>query len=461
MLACLLCNAQGQIPSSARLAGRVLAPDAKPLASATVALHPADKTSSDIVTTTDTAGAYSFLNLAAGSYGVRASHGDLVSVTTIQLGANETRALDLKLSDATAAEPPDFFDEPQFTVAGVTQGTTYGGHGSDNVSRASEALVKETGKLGKEAASDQPAVRESATAEKLRRERDELQSLIRRDENLRDEAVKQQQAARHHQLAGIFEKLNEPVNAVREYQRAAELVPSETHLFDWASELLTHRAPEPATEVFTQGTRLYPQSVRMLVGLGISWYARRSYERAAQFLVAASDLAPSDPTPYLFMGKMEAVETTPSSKCVNRLERFVSQAPDNALANYYYALGLWKQKQLEVDGLGPEGLAKIEALLQKAVKLDPKLGAAYLQLGALYARRRDEAHALGAYQKAVAVSPELEEAHYRLAQAYRRAGKEAEAQKEMQLHTELAAKSKEESDRQRREIQQFVISMRD
>ena len=139
----------------------------------------------------------------------------------------------------------------------------------------------------------------------------------------------------------------------------------------------------------------------------------------------------------------------------------MSQAPDNALANYYYALGLWKQKQLEVDGLGPEGLAKIEALLQKAVKLDPKLGAAYLQLGALYARRRDEAHALGAYQKAVAVSPELEEAHYRLAQAYRRAGKEAEAQKEMQLHTELAAKSKEESDRQRREIQQFVISMRD
>jgi cytochrome c-type biogenesis protein CcmH/NrfG len=114
-----------------------------------------------------------------------------------------------------------------------------------------------------------------------------------------------------------------------------------------------------------------------------------------------------------------------------------------------------------VDGLGPESLAQIEKLLKQSVQLDPNLGAGYFQLGALYARRGDEARALSAYEKAVEVSPELEEAHYRLAQAYRRAGKEAEAQKEMQVHTELAAKSKEESDRQRREIQQFVVSMRD
>jgi tetratricopeptide (TPR) repeat protein len=419
-----------------------------------------DRTSGDIVATTDAAGAYSFLNLAAGSYALRAKQGDLTTVTTIQITGDDTRSLDLTLSGASSAKPPEFFDEPQFTVAGVTQGTTYGGHGSDNVSRASEALVKETGKLGKDSAGDQTATRDSANVEKLRRERDDLQSLIRRDENLRDETAQQQQAARHHQLAGIFEKLNEPVNAVREYQRAAELVPNETHLFDWASELLTHRAPEPATEVFAQGNRLYPQSVRMLVGLGISWYARRSYERASQFLVAASDLAPSDPTPYIFMGKMESVETVPASESVKRLERFVSLAPDNALANYYYALGLWKQKQ-PAGAIDPDSSAKIEALLQKAVKIDPNMGTAHLQLGALYARRGDEARALAAYEKAVAVSPELEEAHYRLAQTYRRAGKEAEAQRQMQLHTELAAKSKEESDRQRREIQQFVVSMRD
>jgi tetratricopeptide (TPR) repeat protein len=294
---------------------------------------------------TDAKGHYRFGELLGGSYALTAgarsaaASGLPNALVEVSLGRNEVRNVDFVLVSLSISEPgvspessgspastkpPEFFDEPQFTVAGVTQGTTYGGHGSDNVSRASEALVKETGKLGKESAAEETTARLSVNAEKLKRERDDLQSLIRRDENLYDETAKQQQASRHHQLAGIFETLNEPVSAVREYQRAAELVRSETHLFDWASELLTHRAPEPATEVFAQGNRLYPQSVRMLVGLGISWYARRSYERASQFLVAASDLAPSDPTPYLFMGKMEAVETAPTSESVKRLERFVS-----------------------------------------------------------------------------------------------------------------------------------------
>jgi tetratricopeptide (TPR) repeat protein len=328
------------------------------------------------------------------------------------------------------------------------------------VTRASEALVRATGTLGKESSDRELAWNESANAEKLKHERDELQSLIRRDENLHDEAAKQQQAARHHQLAEVCEKLGDPLAAVHEYQRAAELDPSEPHLFDWASELLLHRAPEPATEVFAQGNRLYPQSVRMLTGLGVAWYARRSYERASQVLVAASDLAPSDPGPYLFMGKMESVETVPTKDSVVRLERFQRLQPDNPMANYYYALGLWKIKQTE-GALDDRSFARIESLLQKAAQLDPKLGAAFLQLGLLYAAHEDDEHALAAYQKAVATTPDLEEAHYRLAHAYRRMGKEAEAQKEARLHAELAKKTKEESERQRREIQQFVISMRD
>jgi hypothetical protein len=53
-------------------------------------------------------------------------------------------------------------------------------------------------------------------------------------------------------------KLGNPLEAVREYQRAAELDASEQYLFDWGTELLTHRALEPAAEVFTKGNRLFP-----------------------------------------------------------------------------------------------------------------------------------------------------------------------------------------------------------
>jgi tetratricopeptide (TPR) repeat protein len=115
-----------------------------------------------------------------------------------------------------------------------------------------------------------------------------------------------------------------------------------------------------------------------------------------------------------------------------------------------------------------ERSGRVESLLRKAVHLDPKLGAAYLQLGILYSQRKDFSRAISAYQKAIEVSPEevsresdetLEVAHYRLAQTYLRTGDKTKAQEELQLHDRLAKKTKENTERERREIQQFVISL--
>ena len=127
-----------------------------------------------------------------------------------------------------------------------------------------------------------------------------------------------------------------------------------------------------------------------------------------------------------------------------------------------HAVGLWKQSAGSVDSY-TERSARVESLLQKAVQLDPKLSAAYLQLGILYSQREDFSRAISAYQKAIEVSPELdetlEETHYRLAQAYQRTGDKARAKEQLQLHDELAKKTKENRDRGRREIQEFVISL--
>jgi tetratricopeptide (TPR) repeat protein len=234
----------------------------------------------------------------------------------------------------------------------------------------------------------------------------------------------QEKAEPHHLLGEVDERLGNPLEAVREYQRAAELNPTESNLFDWGAELLMRRAVEPALEVFTKGNRLFPRSVRMLAGLGASWYALGSYDHAAQRLCEASDLNPDDPDPYLFMGKMQAVETTQSEAIVERLERFVRLQPGNALANYYYAVSLWKQRKSPENATDS---AQVKILLEKAVHLDPKLGPAYLQLGVLYSERKDLSNAISAYQQAIKATPRLEEAHYRLAQAYRQAGETARA----------------------------------
>ena len=140
-----------------------------------------------------------------------------------------------------------------------------------------------------------------------------------------------------------------------------------------------------------------------------------------------------------------------------RLARFAQLQPTSALANYYYALSLWKRRRGSQDAAT---LTKVESLLAESIRLDPKLGHGYLQLGILYADRKDFPRAISAYQKAIEVNPQLEEAHFRLAQVYRQNGEKSKAQDELQLFEQISKKTAEEIDRERRELPQFVYTLR-
>ena len=516
-------RAQGQEPASTvaklgRVQGHVRDASGQPVANATVSLHLPGISMATVgipwlpvqITHTDANGAYQFSAVEEGDYVLL---GDMANKPplgrAVHITRNQTETIDFALparltgdsKNDVPAKPatgksvvsPEFFDEPQFTVAGVTQATNSGGHGSDTVLRTTEALAKATVSLSKEPDGNSTAEKSAATESSLReavmREPESFEANQKLGKFLADngkpaEAVPYLLRASHlnpknpevhHLLGEVEENLGNPLEAVRGYQRAAELDPTEPNLFDWGTELLTHRALEPATEVLTKGNRLFPKSVRMLVALGVAWYARGSYEQATQCLVNASDLAPDNPTPYLFLGKMQSVETTPSEGSVDKLARFVQLQPENALANYYYAVSLWKESAKESwkeSGTQSAGAsensaelsARVESLLLKAVHLDPKLGEAYLQLGILYSQRADFPPAIAAYQMAIEVSPDpdeiLAEAHYRLAQAYLRTGEKTRAQEELQVHDKMSKKTKEDTERERREIQEFVISLR-
>jgi len=290
-------------------------------------------------------------------------------------------------------------------------------------------------------------------AGRLEESRAKIQALLTRQDLAPPEL-----AALHHLLGDVEEKRRDPLAAVREYQRASELNPSEPNLFDWGTELLLHRASEPAAEVFAKGNRLFPQSARMLIGLGVSWHVRGAYQRAVDCLCQASDLNPKDALPYLFLGKMQNVEAVRAKGYLERMERFSRMQPNNALAKYYYATALWKQSEAARDAATS---AQVESLLNKAVELDPKLALGYLQLGILYADRPDYPKAIVSFKRAIEINPQLEEAHYRLGLAYRRTGDGTRARYELRIHQDLAKKSSERFLRERHEIQQFVVSLRD
>jgi tetratricopeptide (TPR) repeat protein len=415
------------------------------------------------------------------------------------VSADDTKDIDLKLRPANRAE---FYDEPQFTVSGVSDVTAPAGHGSDTVLRTSESFAKDLTSLDKESGRSVSAAEEKSLREVADREPSSFEANHRLGKLLagsgrpgdaipfleraaglkRDDYANSFELARayadagqcersqkvsrdllgrrdtselHHLLADTEEKLGNPVAAVRDYQRAAEMDPSENNLFDWGAELLVHRALQPAVEVYQKGTRLFPQSARMLIGLGVSWYATGSYDQAVESLCRAADLKPDDPEPYLFLGKMQSVSPYHSDALTERLARFVELQPGNALARYYYAVSLWDQLKGQADRDG-----KVEGLLNEALRLDPKLPVAYLQLGILYAERKEFPKAIAEYKRAVDIDPELEEGHFRLAQAYRVSGDQTNAQQELRLFNEISKQHAEQVDHDRHDLGHFVYTLR-
>jgi Flp pilus assembly protein TadD len=259
-------------------------------------------------------------------------------------------------------------------------------------------------------------------------------------------------------LGELDERLNEPLEAVREYEHAARMDPTEQNYFEWGTELLLHKAAEPAVEVFTRGSSAHPKSARMRTGLGAALYASGSWEEAARSLCAASDLQPADPAPYVFLGEIEKTSPSPLPCSEEKLARFAQEQPGNALANFYYAISVWKREKGSED---PAGRKHAEALLEKAVAINPKLDEAYLQLGMVHSARRDFGQAIRDYKKAVDVNPRLGEAHRELGMIYQRTGEKAKAQQEFAAYQEIEKAEAAERERERRELRQFLIILKD
>jgi Tfp pilus assembly protein PilF len=169
-------------------------------------------------------------------------------------------------------------------------------------------------------------------------------------------------------------------------------------------------------------------------------------------------LKPEDATPYLFLGKMEVTSPTSFSCGEEKLARFAQNQPGNALANYYFAMAVLKRNRESKSSADPQ---QAEVLLKKSLAIDPKLGEAYMQLGILYAAQGDSEQAIAAFKKAIEVAPGLGEAHYRLSQLYKRSGERAKSEEEIQLYKQVEKSEAEEVERQRREIQQFLIILKD
>lgn len=500
-------------PDDMTIQGIVVGVDGRPASDATVSLQQKE-TSPGVKTKTDASGAFEFSSLASGNYRLTAEKSGSRSLP-VTIGASDTKdskIIKLALQEGlSTAQTMDFSDQPNFTVAGVTDWTAVGGHGSDSTLRTSESLASETATLKPEETAHQQASVQSDTEQDIALEHKLRGTLARTPDNFAanhqlgelylrtgryaaaipvlelayrsDPAdlqnqidivsayegagdlaqarinvhrfLAKQQSAELNRLAGeLDDKSGDSLAAVHEYELAVNLNPSEQNYFEWGSELLLHRAVWQAQQVFRKGVDAYPRSVRMQTALGTALFAGARYDEAALHLCSASEMNPADPNPYIFMGKIQTAAPNPLPCVEPKLARFVQQQPNSSIANYLYAMSILKRQEQAPDKQAERQAA---TLLTKAITLDAKCSDAYLELGILSVSHGSFDQAIDFYKKAIEADPHQADAYYRLGVAYDRLGQTDKAKQEFQLHDQVKEQQDAAIDKQRREVKQFMV----
>jgi tetratricopeptide (TPR) repeat protein len=240
----------------------------------------------------------------------------------------------------------------------------------------------------------------------------------------------------HHLLGEVEEQVGDTTAAAAAYHRAAQLEPNEKNLLSLGNVLTKSTNYAEAIKFFRYGLQKYPRSAPLTIGLGIAEYSQGNYDQAVRTLCAAVEIDPTDHRPFLFLGEMYGVSAALADEVTRRMAQFVALHPRSTLAHYYYAVNLRQGKR---DARAAGEAEQIEALLKRAIALDPQLAQAHFELGTLYADQQQYPAAIAALSRAVTLNPGMEKAHYRLGQLYQRTGQARLAAQAMEIFQRLKA----------------------
>jgi tetratricopeptide (TPR) repeat protein len=267
---------------------------------------------------------------------------------------------------------------------------------------------------------------------------------------------RQPTAELYNLLASLEEDAGRYVEAVGHYRQAVDLDPgTEQYYFDLGAEYLVHLTFDPAVEVFRVGSHKFSKSSRQYVGLGLAQFALRQYGDAADAFLSALEINPSSPDAVVAWNALPAfVVITEWEGIRPRLQRLAERFPGSAQALFCYGAALFRHSVAAQGG----GLDMAESLLERTVRLNPKLAEAHLELATLYVQRRQNEKAVASFLRAIQLDPNSEMAHYRLAQTYRNQNQLAFAERELDVYRKLARNHKDEMAQTRGAIRQFVLA---
>jgi tetratricopeptide (TPR) repeat protein len=451
-------------------------------------------------TTSDAQGAYHLASLPADNYRMQTAHNGFVTSQSavISLAAGAQVAMSVTLSRAPAARP-------QFQAAGVRGLIDPGGYSASSNAAAASGLIKgiaDIKRTGNDATTpaemSTPCVLEPALKRDVEQKPESAQASLKLGEfylahgqeakalpileharsldgtdqetveQLADAYLRagrfdaarqlltspkvQEKPAMYRLVARADEGTGRFTEASHAYQLAADQDPTEENLFGAGYELILAGLPQDAERAFAAGVKRSPRSIELLIGLGSAQFLEGRTAESIQTLLRAVDLDPADPRPYPFLSGAASTAHDDAERVHAAFERFLSVAPDNPRASYYLALDMLDEPAADQA----TNRSRIEALLKRAILLDPVLPDAHFQLSLLYERKKDYPAAAQELEKELSISPNLKEAHYRLAIAYRQTGRMDLSAKEMQRFREAQERSPAQKSGMGVDIDQFI-----
>jgi tetratricopeptide (TPR) repeat protein len=253
-------------------------------------------------------------------------------------------------------------------------------------------------------------------------------------------------------LAGdVDEKLGDFISAVKHYQKAAQIDPSEANLYAVVLEFLRHWTWDAAETNAAYALQQYPASARLQLALGVAFYGDKRFPDAARVFHGLLEKDPANSMYADVLGRTCGEIAGGNPDC-DTLVIFSNQHPGNPSAAFYAAQQILTRPHSAAD------LDEAERLLKRATSENPKLAGAWYQYGLLESERGHWPQCARMLERAIALQPDLASAHYQLANAYAHLGRDSDRKRELALFQTYSRQEKERVDTEVRKMTVFLTN---